>query len=126
MSGFRFTPREEVIMINRVLRDDPTKGDMHNRQSIGASGFMKSLMDYDLWPLYLVRHITVCGEAWSCDANYFLIGWSYGLHTNESTNQLSHFDIERSWIRCSTEQSYDNCMLNTFLELDLSAFVLTI
>lgn len=49
-------------MVNRVLRDDPTKGDMHNRQSIGASGFMKSLMDYDLWPLYLVRSITVYGE----------------------------------------------------------------
>lgn len=46
-------------MINRVLRDDPTKGDMHNRQSIGASGFMKSLMDYDLWPLYLVSQIAV-------------------------------------------------------------------
>lgn len=58
----RFTPREEVIMINRVLRDDPTKGDMHNRQSIGASGFMKSLMDYDLWPLYLVSQIAVYNE----------------------------------------------------------------
>lgn len=44
-------------MVNRVLRDDPTKGDMHNRQAIGASGFLKSLMDYDLWPLYIVKPI---------------------------------------------------------------------
>lgn len=49
-----FTPREEVIMVNRILRDDPTKGDMHNRQAIGARGFLKSLMDYDMWPLYVV------------------------------------------------------------------------
>jgi len=41
-------------MVNRVLRDDPTKGDMHNRQAIGMGGFIKSLMDYDLWPLYVV------------------------------------------------------------------------
>lgn len=29
-------------------------GDMHNRQAIGMGGFIKSLMDYDLWPLYVV------------------------------------------------------------------------
>lgn len=41
-------------MINRILRDDPSKGDMHNRQAINWDQFGKALLDYDLWPIYLL------------------------------------------------------------------------
>ena len=47
-----FTEREEKICVNRVLRDDPSKGDMHNREAITPRMLWKSLGDYDVWPIY--------------------------------------------------------------------------
>lgn len=49
-----FTEREEVIMVNRILRDDPSKGDMHNRQAVSLKLLWKSLTDFDLWPVYIL------------------------------------------------------------------------
>lgn len=49
-----FNEREELIMVNRILRDDPSKGDMHNRQALSLHYIWLSLTDYDLWPIYLL------------------------------------------------------------------------
>lgn len=54
-----FTEREEVIMVTRILRDDPGKATMHNRQGLSLSDFKRALTDYDLWPIYLL------GLTWS-------------------------------------------------------------
>lgn len=49
-----FSEREELIMVNRILRDDPSKGDMHNRQALSLRYLWMSLTDYDMWPIYLL------------------------------------------------------------------------
>lgn len=52
-----FTEREEKILVNRLLRDDPSKGDMNNRQHVSWQGFLKAVGDYDLWPIYFVSYV---------------------------------------------------------------------
>ncbi|KFY11844.1 hypothetical protein V492_04234 [Pseudogymnoascus sp. VKM F-4246] len=47
-----FTEREEKIIVNSVIRDDPHKGGMFNRQGLSVKQIWESAKDYDMWPLY--------------------------------------------------------------------------
>ncbi|KAI6350216.1 hypothetical protein MCOR25_010581 [Pyricularia grisea] len=49
-----FSEREEKIMVNRVLREDPSKSSMHNREPITPKLLWQSMKDYDLWPIYIL------------------------------------------------------------------------
>ncbi len=46
-----FNEREAKIVVNRTLRDDPTKSGMHNRQPLTFRMIFDSIMDYHMWPL---------------------------------------------------------------------------
>ena len=50
-----YTDREEKIMANRILRDDPSKGNMNNRQGLSIRMFLRAIGDYDMWLLYITR-----------------------------------------------------------------------
>lgn len=82
-----FSEREEKILVNRLLRDDPSKGDMHNRQAVGPVRLWKCLKDYDLWPLYMVsiEFLAPC-----LDTKLFL-AWLNDFYPRESASEL--FDI---------------------------------
>lgn len=43
-----FTEREEFIMVNRLLRDDPSKGDMNNRYDYINHSTLSFLEAYDI------------------------------------------------------------------------------
>ncbi|ABN68537.2 allantoate permease [Scheffersomyces stipitis CBS 6054] len=49
-----FSERQVKIIVNRTLRDDPSKGDTNNRSGITIKQVVNVLLDYDLWPIYLV------------------------------------------------------------------------
>ena len=40
--------------LHTVIRDDPDKGGMHNRQGLSLGQIWKCTKDYDMWPLYII------------------------------------------------------------------------
>lgn len=50
-----WTEEEEKILVNRLLRDDPTKGDLNNRTAVTLRGIWQTLSNFDLWPIFIVR-----------------------------------------------------------------------
>lgn len=64
-----FTDRELTIVVNRVLRDDPRKGDMHNRQAITPQCLWSAMKDYDLWPIYALGLICFIPQS---PVNYYI------------------------------------------------------
>jgi hypothetical protein len=53
-----FTHKEEKIMLNRLLREEPAKGTMHNREALTIKATLKAASDYNIWPIYVIRYLT--------------------------------------------------------------------
>jgi hypothetical protein len=66
-----FTKHEETIMVNRIIREDPSKSSMHNREPLTPSLLWQSMKDFDLWPLYTLG---LCFQTpMSTPANYLTL-----------------------------------------------------
>lgn len=48
------TDHEAKIVVNRTIRDEPTKGNMHNRQALTLRMIWKSCLDWHMYPIYLI------------------------------------------------------------------------
>jgi MFS family permease len=49
-----WTEKEELILVNRLLRDDPTKGDLNNRTAVSLKETLRTIIAPDLLPIYIV------------------------------------------------------------------------
>ncbi|KAF5312372.1 hypothetical protein D9619_002768 [Psilocybe cf. subviscida] len=82
-----FNEREEVIMVNRVLRDDPTKSSMHNREGLSVGMIFGAVFDWRMWPIYVLglTHLVPVGPP----QTYLTLSLrAIGFNTTE-TNLLS-------------------------------------
>ena len=87
-----FTEREEKIIVNKVLRDTPNKGDLNNRDGINWTNFKKAISDYDLWPIYLLGLIVYI--PYQPSQNYItLILRQLGFSTFESNVLLIPYQV---------------------------------
>ncbi|TID15803.1 hypothetical protein CANINC_004332 [Pichia inconspicua] len=79
-----FTEEEEKIIVNKVLRDDPSKGDMHNRQGITPKMLFQAIGDWHLWPMYLIGIVAYVPESTlSSYMTLLLRGMGFNVfHTN--------------------------------------------
>lgn len=82
-----FTPHEEKVLVTRLLRDDPSKSTMHNRETVSPRLFWEAITDYNIWPLYLLVMVSRV-PGFTPDLYFTLILRELGFSTGQ-TNLLS-------------------------------------
>lgn len=45
---------EEKMIVNKVVRNDPSKGDLNNKKSLSFKQIYDSLLNWHLWPVYII------------------------------------------------------------------------
>ena len=124
-----FTDRETAIVVNRVLRDDPSKGenpdaakprsflthartgDMHNRMAITPRRLWHAISDYDLWPVSIL-----CKPKLSLpldtNANADIRNWVDCIYSPKSAVDIPHFDPPKSWFQYREYHYAPDCLRN--------------
>lgn len=57
-----WTEKEELILVNRLLRDDPTKGDLNNRTAVSFKEIVNTITTPDMLPIYIVGQHALQGS----------------------------------------------------------------
>jgi len=92
-------------MVNRVLRDDPSKSDMHNREGLSIRMIWEALKDWRLWPIYTLG-LTHLGKRNFCDISQKLgLTVVTFVSPRRATSDLSHSFATQSWLYNYTDQS---------------------
>lgn len=102
-----FTDRETAIVVNRVLRDDPSKGDMHNRMAITPRRLWHALSDYDLWPVIILSQNKVTCPL-DTNANLDIRTGADCIYPPKPAVDIPHTDPPKSWFQYFQYQSSNN------------------
>jgi hypothetical protein len=54
-------------MVNRVLRDDPSKSDMHNREGLSVKMLWTAATDWRMWPVYALGLVHMSASGFEID-----------------------------------------------------------
>lgn len=85
-----FSEHEEKIIANRILRDDPSKGDMHNRQGLSWTALRMCLGDYHMWPIYLIGLTWLIPTVPSKSSNAYNINMRHVLIAHNAISARLH------------------------------------
>ena len=91
-----FTDREVSIVVNRVLRDDPSKGDMHNRMAITPKRLWRACMDYDLWPVWKIESLP--HSVLVIDLGPDIFDWPYRVYPSKPSRFVLDTIASCSWL----------------------------
>ena len=103
-----FTEREVGIVVNRVLRDDPGKGDMNNRAGLSIRDLWDACVDWDLWP---VGTIEANRKRLALTRSLALLHRCHLHDTPEYTGSIHHLDTSFIGIRSGKHASMESARI---------------
>jgi MFS family permease len=98
-----FDEREEKIIANRIIRDDPSKGDMHNREALSLGMLKECLLDWHMWPTYLI------GLSWTIPNVSSALGDFFETFANQLHRHLQQTTSRSTSDRSASERSRQTC-----------------
>jgi hypothetical protein len=90
-----FTTFEEKIIVNRLLRDDPGKGDSYHTGPLTLRQILLSILNYRMWPLYLMA---LTWQLQTFPINQYLTTNLLHMALETYQRQLAHLPSPAIWV----------------------------